>query len=104
MLADSPNASTIEGVTILIIALGEFFFIVWLMHQIRESDDNFYLRAESKRIFIASVVGGGSWIIGLIVAFSSNIEYIWVRSGTILLHNLDLCICYFETIWVLKNR
>jgi len=74
------------------------------MHQIREVDDNFYLRAESKRVFLASVIGGGAWITGLIIASASPIDYVWVRSGTILLFTTWICVfCYFETIWVLKR-
>ena len=105
ILQNSASASTIESVIILIIALSEFIFIVWLMHQIREVDDNFYLKAESRRIFVSSLIGGGSWIIGLIIASASNnLDYVWVRSGTILLFTTWICvICYFETIWVLKR-
>eukprot|EP01083_Nonionella_stella_P297340 1009802_1 len=105
LLQESASASTIEGIIILIISISEFIFIVWLMNQIREVNDNFYLKAESKRIFLASLIGGISWITGLIISSNAtSISFIWVKCGTIILFTTWICVfCYFETIWVLKR-
>eukprot|EP01084_Bolivina_argentea_P271764 462498_1 len=109
-LQESPLASSIEAITILTISTSEFIFIVWLMRQTREVHDIFFLKAESKRIFFVSLIGGIAWIIGLIIAhahyagIATNIGFIWGKSAASILFATWLCVfCYFETIWLLKR-
>ncbi len=68
-------------------------------------NDNFYLRPEARRIFVACVVGGAAWMLGLAVSASSSaVRFIWVRCGTVLIYTTWICVfCYLETLWVLKR-
>eukprot|EP01083_Nonionella_stella_P063327 164555_1 len=103
-MEDLASTSTIEGVVILIIAVGQFIGIVWLMHQIPSVNDNFYIKSEASRIFFITLIGGTLWIIGLIVASSMHLPFILIKAGRVVLFTTWICIyCYVETIWVLKK-
>ena len=103
-LTKSPDASTIEGVFILILATSEFIAIIWVMQKIKKVDDNFHFKKEAHRIFYISIIAVLIWICGLIIRSTSDVSYIWVKGGIILSFTTWICaFCYFETRWVLHK-
>ena len=102
-LDKSPYATTAEHVFIVLIAFAEFIFSIWLMLQIKETDDNFFLKQESKRIFVLNSVAGILWIIGLCIS-ATNLNYIWIKTAGTLLVTTWICVyCYYETLWVINQ-
>ena len=104
ILEKSPNTSAYEGITISSIALAEFLFILWLMCQVKQVDDAFYIKDESYRLFIVFAITFCVVYVLHILKWNFVIEYIWFRTFiSILFITCVGCFCYFETMWVLKR-